>query len=694
MQQGHQSETEKRADAKPDPKAAMESALELLHATGAALVGVPAARLDIRPLAAAMERAIVATLDAFDARREPAAALVEAAALVDGALPSAREAADEIEGLDVLPGWLERSRGWLLAAVDGVARAPVFAVPPREVVVSGTIPSIFRISRASIAPVFRVAAPVPPPPPPPAPIPKELPPRERLAEAKERAAAARERAREKQVARAKAREARRDAAFALETPPRPGFVKGEFTALTREQFVRARARELFDEVSLTAIQRTPLLGDDWRSIEFIDRRMMRAVDALAGLGGEALAAVERLVVDAPAKDPSRAFAVAFSLGCFEGRDALAAIERALRYLGVANLDVRAMAASGLKRSPNPELEALLRRWSHAQDAGLRAIGFDVLGHKGLLTEADLDRAFRDTDLDVVAVALSWAPLGPAAHRTLARAALHTRGKTDHPRLAPAAAWALAIGGYAAAFEELAASLGTEREPYVLLPMALLAEEAEAPRLVGAVRKNPTAVGATALGFLGSRGALEALIDILADSAVEPPVKQACAFALQRLTGLEVFDDVTVPPEKLEAEEPADPATLPKQDKALARIVGDPRDQPADGAADEMKLPTMRVEPWREYLRRESDRYTEGRRFRRGEPYVPATSLDELMRYAITPPERRALFRELIIKTGEVIPFDTEDFVAMQKESLDDWAPIAAKASSQPGSWGYARRKDV
>lgn len=676
----------------PPHIAAMETALSVLHAAAAALTSIPSSTFDLRPMAASTSKAIVCLLDALDLRRDPLTALRDAVTAIEDVVADALRACEVIDGLEGMTMWIEAARKWTLVAEDQLAQVPYLPTPAREMVVARQVPTLFRLDRRTIAPAIRVADPRPAPPAPPPPPPSaELSPKERLALTRERAAKAREEANSRRVAREKEREARR---APREEPgaPAPGFVKGRFSAISRSQMALSRARELFDEIALGGIQRTALLGDEWKALDLVDQRILRSIDAIAGLRGDAVAALESFVTDAPAKDPARGFALALTLGCFEGRDGLAAVERALRWLDPAEADVRGMVAAGLKLAPHLELERVMRRWAADPDPGVRAVGLDVLGHKGWLIELEVMKALADTDEDVVLAAIQWACLGDHALRVLARDAAVERRATEHNALASALPWVFALVGLAGSVDELRGRLGTEQEQSSLVPLALVADAGLASVLVDAVADNPTKAGIDALGYVGSRDAITTLMTILQDYDAPPELKQACGFALQRITGYEYYDDVELPAERLEADDPPDPAAIPREDQTLERQVGDPRDAPADPAPDRLKLPAGRAEVWRDYLRREGPRYDSDARFRRGERYTPALSLDELDRYCITPAERRILFRELILKTGEVVPFSTDDFVAMQQESIRRWAPIAQRASSQPGIWGVVQRK--
>ncbi|HTJ82236.1 MAG TPA: hypothetical protein VL400_10960 [Polyangiaceae bacterium] len=675
----------------PIPKhvRAMEIALRTLHLTGAALATLPATTFDLRPAARALEVAITSTLDAYDARRDPLAATRDAMTALDEAKAIVSRASTELEGIDPLPKWVERARGWLAVAEAAFVRTPTFAAPTREIVASVEEPPLFRIDRPCLGPVIEVAPPRAAAPPPASPLSLEgLSPSEKMAAVREHAARARASAAEKREAREASRLERAAARRKPEEEPPPGFVAGKHVALDRDALVVRRGRELFEEVVIGGLHRTPLIGDAWRTMDVVDKRIWRAIDALAALGPRAIGQIERLVVDAPAKDPARGFALAAIGGSFEGRDMLAAAERAYRFLGPADPEVARHVGAALRLTRHPDLPVMLRTWLEDDDASVRALAIDVLGHRGLATEEELGAALRSASLDVVAAAVPWATL---ARNPELRGAIDAHRDTDHDGLARAIGWALVMGGAQDGADRLAAMLETERETFALLPLAIAGEREHAARLVGLVQKKATSERIVALGYAGPREAIPALITVLSDREAAPDAKIAAAFALQRITGAEVYDDVDLPPEKLEAETPEDPAGLPDAKPPLRKRLS-PRDQPSDGSPDRMKLPPPRPEPWQTYFEAEGHRFQGAGRFRRGQPYTPASSLLELDGYRITPDERRIAFRELVIKTGQVVPFDPLDYVATQERALDAWAPIAERASSQPGAWGRAQRR--
>ncbi|MFO0554130.1 MAG: hypothetical protein U0271_37460 [Polyangiaceae bacterium] len=684
-----------RDDAQPPalPKhvKALETALKLLAAAGRVATEAPATTFDLRPAATALESATVALLDAYDARRDPLEGVRTAMVDCDTAEAELTRAGDVDEGMKGVAAWVRAARDWLRVPEDAFARSHALAPPAREIVASQALPQAHRIERATIAPTFRVAAPLPTevaPPPPLADEIAKLPMPERMRALKEKSKQAREAAAKSRDERNKAREdAMAKRRREDEVEPHPGFVAGEHVALSREAFIKQKARELLDDVAAMGMQRTPILGDYWKGALVFDQRMLRDIDAMAALGDVAVRSLETLVIDSPAKDSLRAFGVAMILGCFEGRDALAAIDRVTRYVGFGEPEAVNRVAMALKLVPHPELAPVMREWLSDDDAGLRAIAIDVLAHRRLAVHAELVAACGDASELVASRALLGAALADV--KDLGKL-LDAKSEAKTAELREAIAWATVLGSVNHPVDRLRAMLDQEGGDVALMPFALAADQDDADELIRRFAVKPTQKLATALGFLGSPKSIAPLVAAL-DAELAPELKQTVAFALQRITGGELYDRVEVPPESLEPEEPESPA-LPDDAPPLRRMASDRRDRPSDGASDTMTLPTTQSAAWRAFLAAEDVRFQGDRRLRRGDPFTPNQCVAEIDTYQITPAERRWLYRELIIKSGEVVPFDPVDFVPVQERAIKAMAAIAERASSVPGAWGRAARR--
>jgi uncharacterized protein (DUF1800 family) len=92
---------------------AMETSLRLIEAAARAAADAPATLADLRPLARALERAIGSTLDAYDLRREPTSALLDAMQACDDAVAALEQATKLDEAMSTVTPWVRAARQWL-----------------------------------------------------------------------------------------------------------------------------------------------------------------------------------------------------------------------------------------------------------------------------------------------------------------------------------------------------------------------------------------------------------------------------------------------------------------------------------------------------------------------------------------------------------------------------------------------------
>jgi HEAT repeat protein len=679
--------------APPRWRLALDRAQGLAHRAARVLENAPQSGADLAPVARPLEDAVTSIYAALDRRADglgatrAAVADLELAALVLDRLSSV-----DPSFVDAV-GWLREAAGELGVAEERFSRVPPEAPPPAEELrAAEDVPRLHRLEREPLSPEVRTPAPVPPPPEPDAPLPRPRTPEEldlAMAEVERRAEARKRGWREREEARARARAAARAAEPDPDADPPPGFARGTFAARTRDDFVAERTRECFEEVAMIGVQRAPLLGDPWRFARVLEKRMLAAIDAVASLGSPAVARVERLAVDAPAKDPSRGFAAAMILGCIDGRDALGAVERVLRHLGPADPEVAAHVGGALKLVPHPLLPDLLRAWLGDEDPAVRALAVDVLAYRGLCTTAELAAAARDAAPEVVAAALP--ALGLARAPELAAAIEPARAR-EEPALREAAWAALMLGGSPFAADVLAAELDGPLGPRAAVPLAIVGDERDAARLLERMVRAPTPGLVNAVGWAGAPEAVPALIDLLGHD--DPVVQLTAAYALERLTGARLIEEVQVPPENLATPDVEEPDVGERGDKppSLAREVSDARDRPSEGAGDTALLPSIDADRWRAHWIEHAGDYKPGLRYRRGSPYSPAISAWELDALPLTPGERRWLQRELVVRTGQVVRFDPHDFVQVQEEALVEWDKLARRAGGAAGTWSRPTRR--
>ncbi len=416
--------------------------------------------------------------------------------------------------------------------------------------------------------------------------------------------------------------------------------------------------------------------------------MFAAIDAVAALGPVALHSIEQLVCDSPAKDPVRGFAATIVLGSVEGRDTLAAAERAIRHLGASDPEVVRYATEALKLVPHPNLPQAMRTLLSDPDEALRFIGLDVLAHRGLASIEELLTCARDSAPSVAGVALTALATVAPSHPELSPLLVQSLAVPD---LAPATWLAMALAGHPHGLSAPLKALSGPDAEQAALAVALTADHAAALQLTEHNQQTPSPGQTAAVGWAGASESVPPLIELLRHDDDE--VLTAAAYALDRITGAQLYEEVEIDPEEIIVPEGPSPDVGDLEPPPpLAAAVSDPRDLPSSGSPDTITRPTTDPRRWQEYWRQRRDAFKEGSRYRRGHGYTPVVSLWEMEGWLLTAPERRFLQHELIVRTGHHVPFDPIDFVSTQDEALKTWEPIVQRTSAVAGSWSRPGRR--
>jgi hypothetical protein len=647
--------------------------------------------IDLAPAARALEKTFGAIYDAFDERQNRLHATRAALASLDQVVGALTPGASLDAAIGFSLEYLREAKKSLLAAderlVPLVAR-PRGAAP--DIRASIDVPRLHEVDRPSLMPLLKVPGMPPPEVEPPA-----LPPigkpqtfeelKTAIEELKKRAEA-RSEAREKRKREEQERQAEERAARGEEESPK-GFVPEIPPAISEPNFLHQRVRECFEEVAMIGMQRAPLLGDPWRSSLVLERRMLAALDAIAAMGPPALAALEPLVLDAPAKDPSRVFGIAMVLGCLAGRDALAAAERVFLAFELSDPEHAVQLAGALKLVPHPLLPLTIRTFLGDSDPAHRALAIDVLAYRGMASADELARAAMDAP-EVRIAALPWFAL--TGHPGV-REAIDGALASDDIAVREAAWHAMAVSGHPQAGTALRRELEGDHAERAALALSVIGDARDAETILGLAQKTQARPFVTALGWSGAGAAIVPLMGFLRSKDEE--VQLTAAYALDRITGAGLWEDATIDPEEIMVPDVPEPDVgEPPPPAPLAQLVSDPRDVPGDGAPERIKRPSVRYDRWRAWWQQASSRFAPTTRFRRGYPYTPAVSQRELDLFPCTPGERRMLQRELVARTGGYVRFDPHDFVTVQEESVKAWEPVAHHASSQPGSWTLPGRR--
>jgi hypothetical protein len=249
---------------------------------------------------------------------------------------------------------------------------------------------------------------------------------------------------------------------------------------------------------------------------------------------------------------------------------------------------------------------------------------------------------------------------------------------------------MVLGDHPQATDALSAGLSGPHGARAAVLLAVAGDDRDAAALLDRLRSEPSPALASAVGWAGAPDGVPALIDLLAHN--DPAVQLAAAYALDRITGARLYEDVEVEPEAIEVPEIEEPDVGEPEPQRLARALSDPRDLPSDGANETLTRPTLRPEAWRAHWDERLPDIPPFARYRRGHPYTPAVSLWELDAWPATPGERRMLQRELVVRSGYFVRFDPHDLVVVQEQALRRWEPVAQRSGAVPGGWSRSMRR--
>ena len=665
-----------------DPGSPWMQHLERAHAFTHAAAWVladqrdPSAHLD--PAARRIERGLEALYDAFDGRSDRATSIALARVrLWDAAVLVARG------GLPTALAALRGACSEIVAAEKRLPRTPLAGRVTRSLRATEGSPSLHVIERASLTPTLR------------APPLSALEPERALSasetpattfdELEAIAAAARKAADARIRAHAEPRLSRATKTTTPPESPPPGFAEAPPPPVSKDDFTRRWAREQIDDIGMLGLQRAPQRGDDWRSCGGLERRLIVTIDALAAFGEVAVRFIEPYVMGAPAPDPSKMFAITMLGGCLEGRDILAGAERVLHHFGPRDPAIAAAFASALSLAQNPFASGVARALAASEDASCRAIGVEVLARRGWLTPEELARLAIDEDPRVVALALPALATARDPHfeAALLRAAAH-----DDPSVQEAALDAMTLAAHPraalAAREAACGALGDR----ALARLAIVADEGDAKWLLGRLEAAPSSAAIEAVGWAGSIAAVPALLRVL-ETTGDDEAKLAAGAALDRLLGAGLVDEIEIMPEAL-----IEPTVIDRDPDArpLEAAESDRDDRAEEGSPDTLEVPSVDPERWRSVWLTRRSSLDPALRFRRGQPYSPAVSLDELDRLALSADERWLLHRELAARTGKLVCFHPDDFVVEQERALAAWGEVLRKRQYEPGSWRRANAR--
>jgi hypothetical protein len=329
----------------------------------------------------------------------------------------------------------------------------------------------------------------------------------------------------------------------VELPPSDGWRTAWGERASRSgtvEFRRRAVQECLDTVAVLRSYREPLEGETWMTPAESEQRLLAQVNAILGLGPQALDKVAELAIDEDLPDPGRVFASLFVLSCTGGERWLPAMRRIFATAVMRHSQEAGAAVEAMGLGPHSGIDTDMAPLLSDSHARLRAAAVRVLAYRGTLSEAAWVQAMRDDDVGVVAAALS-APLRGYDDRLCEQGLLRVLGSDSEllVGLALRAGASLRLP----CTHARAASLAMRDPAWAdsAHALALHADLADERRIEALLYGPGRAHAVRAAGVVGSALLVEPLLALL-DNPDGPPQERALAqHALWLITGLPAGD---------------------------------------------------------------------------------------------------------------------------------------------------------
>lgn len=423
-------------------------------------------------------------------------------------------------------------------------------------------------------------------------------------------------------------------------------------------------RTLLEDIAIGYVLREPNPNETWLDIRPFEDTLLSHLDAFVAFGDPVLPLISLYHAEADVPDEGRAFAAALVLGSIEGADTVGA---AVAIMQCSQPEELPGWTTGLALAPSEHIEAAMEELTRHDRADLSAAAISVLDRRATLRD-ETARALRGRDEPEVARAMARALRGalPREEATTWLVAL-----SEDPDLALVACSSLVIRDLRLGQTRIIELLGrydavVDEALHGLLCLA--GTHGDAERLLRWASAAPTVAKARGLGRYGHSGGIAVLLDMFDPD--EPELADACAEALERITGAGLFEtidlpwDFDLPPEVVEASE------VPVPMRQVTR-------------------PTRDREAWRRWVHQHGKRFDDAVRYRAGQPFTLEHLVHEL-ESALTPPARRPeVALELAIRIDASIKLDTGGWVAAQQRELTELAAHVERVHYPAGSWAVA-----
>ncbi len=191
--------------------------------------------------------------------------------------------------------------------------------------------------------------------------------------------------------------------------------------------------------------------------------------------------------------------------------------------------------------------------------------------------------------------------------------------------------------------------------------------------------NATPDSIMAIGLLGDI----TIIDTLLPNLNNPELTETTAMALNLITGAEIYEDVFIPEEIDEDELFEDEIEKLKRGESLYPSGEEP--------GTTITRFSQNPQDWQKWWTENKSRFNPAIRYRNGKPYSPACLLENLESEKSPRIIRQLAYEELVIRYDIDFPFETDMFVAQQKQTIAKYAEWikANKNRFQEGKWYFA-----
>ncbi|MCP4349980.1 MAG: hypothetical protein GY795_31245 [Desulfobacterales bacterium] len=430
--------------------------------------------------------------------------------------------------------------------------------------------------------------------------------------------------------------------------------------------------EHFEEASFLYEQRISLLDNPeitWLDIESFENRFEAHIDGLI-IGEElSIEICKKQIIEGDLGELHAAIRVF----CHQNR--LDFIKEVLNSLDFNNNENVQAFGDALKHEMPPHWQNEFIQMLTEGEQKIIPIMAEILGYKRLPAGNALLQTLQKNNPDTIPV-ICWA-IGRIREKNAISVLLnHIHDKND--TICANAALALLRIGEAQTINDCMRYTQTHNWPHLLLGLGGGASSIKVLLQI-ASSGNATPDSIMALGLLGDI----TIIDTLLPNLNNPELTETTAMALNLITGAEIYEDVFIP-EEIDEDE-----LFEEEIEKLKR--GESLYPPGEEPGTAITRVSQNPQDWQKWWTENKSRFNPTIRYRNGKPYSPACLLENLESEKSPRIIRQLAYEELVIRYDIDFPFETDMFVAQQKQAIAKYAEWIKtnKNRFQEGKWYFA-----